>query len=125
VRRAGRVEDEGEEVRTNSAIPFANTLILLGWESGLLQAEGEEVQEERSSCSDKVSKLIISVLSLEIPYILKFVMICFVEVFLYLLVCCCGNLVFGVKFLLKFPVLRLRIEDSILHLQDESEEIVA
>jgi hypothetical protein len=77
-------------------IPFANTLILLGWVSGLLQAEVEEVREERSGCSHKVSKLIISVLSHEILYILKFMMICFVEVFCYLLVCCCGNSVFGV-----------------------------
>jgi hypothetical protein len=60
-------------------IPFANSLIL-GWESVLLQAEVEEVREERSGCSHKVSKLIIIVLSHEILNILKFMMICFVEV---------------------------------------------
>jgi hypothetical protein len=32
---------------------------MLGWERGLLQAEGEEVLKERSGCIDKVSKLII------------------------------------------------------------------
>jgi hypothetical protein len=60
-------------------IPFANSLIL-GWESVLLQAEVEEVREELSGCSHKVSKLIIIVLSHEILNILKFMMICFVEV---------------------------------------------
>jgi hypothetical protein len=60
-------------------IPFANSLIL-GSESVLLQAEVEEVREERSGCSHKVSKLIIIVLSHEILNILKFMMICFVEV---------------------------------------------
>jgi hypothetical protein len=73
--RGVRVEDEGEEARTN----FANSLIL-GSESVLLQAEVEEVREERSSCSHKVSKLIINVLSHEILNILKFMMIWFVEV---------------------------------------------
>jgi hypothetical protein len=57
-------------------IPFTNTLILLGWERGLLQAEGEEVWKECSGCIEKVSKLIIFVLSIEFPKILKFVMIC-------------------------------------------------